>query len=263
VAVIGQVLVQFVFRLTFGMALAMGITSPRLVSSGYYRVHLWVLMGINTLGTLAVYSGQASAATWASWQVLCGWAVALAAASYTGAVLWLYEAAQAGRVVLYALAAAGLCAAVLALPAADTAGADTAILALLDVFSGGLLLGATMAAMLLGHWYLNTPTMQLAPLRRLINVMTMAAILRGAVCALGLGLHLPIIGAPPYLFVAFLAFRWLTGIIGAALLARMAAQTLKIPNTQSATGLLYAAVIFVFLGELVSQLLSVDALYPL
>jgi hypothetical protein len=32
--------------------------------------------------------------------------------------------------------------------------------------------------------------------------------------------------------------------------------TLKVPNTQSATGILYAAVTLVFLGELTAQLLS-------
>jgi len=39
--------------------------------------------------------------------------------------------------------------------------------------------------------------------------------------------------------------------------------TLKVPNTQSATGILYAGVILAFLGELTSLLLSVDYLYPL
>jgi len=37
-------------------------------------------------------------------------------------------------------------------------------------------------------------------------------------------------------------------------------QTLKIPNTQSATGILYAGVIVTFIGELTSQLLAVNAL---
>jgi hypothetical protein len=40
-------------------------------------------------------------------------------------------------------------------------------------------------------------------------------------------------------------------------------QTLKIPNTQSATGILYAAVVLAFIGELTSQLLSAEARYPL
>ena len=40
-------------------------------------------------------------------------------------------------------------------------------------------------------------------------------------------------------------------------------KTLKIPNTQSATGILYVAVIAVFLGELTSQLLSARTAFPL
>ncbi len=42
----------------------------------------------------------------------------------------------------------------------------------------------------------------------------------------------------------------------------MSWQTLKIPNTQSATGILYVAVIVTFLGELVAHLLSQELPYP-
>ena len=56
-----QLLIQFVFRLTFGIALAMGVTPSRYVTSGFYRVHLWVLMGLNTLAALAVYSQYSDA----------------------------------------------------------------------------------------------------------------------------------------------------------------------------------------------------------
>ena len=44
--------------------------------------------------------------------------------------------------------------------------------------------------------------------------------------------------------------QWLAGILGTSLVAVMTWQTLKIPNTQSATGILYVGVIFVFLGEM-------------
>ena len=43
----------------------------------------------------------------------------------------------------------------------------------------------------------------------------------------------------------------------------MAWQTLKIPNTQSATGILYVAVIGVFVGELTGLLLSAESAFPL
>jgi hypothetical protein len=60
-----------------------------------------------------------------------------------------------------------------------------------------------------------------------------------------------------------IALRWLAGIVGTAVLILMAWQTLKIPNTQSATGILYVAVITTFLGELTSLLLSAGTAYPL
>ena len=43
----------------------------------------------------------------------------------------------------------------------------------------------------------------------------------------------------------------------------MAWRTLDIPNTQSATGILYVAVLGVFIGELTGLLLSADSAYPL
>ena len=44
------ILCQFLFRLSLGMAAGMGATSPRRVTSGYFRNHLYVLMGLNASG---------------------------------------------------------------------------------------------------------------------------------------------------------------------------------------------------------------------
>jgi hypothetical protein len=40
-------------------------------------------------------------------------------------------------------------------------------------------------------------------------------------------------------------------------------KTLRIPNTQSATGILYVAVVGAITGELAAQLLSAVSTYPL
>ena len=45
-------LTQFLLRLTFGLAVGMAVTSPRLVSSGYFRNHLYVTLGLSTLAAL-------------------------------------------------------------------------------------------------------------------------------------------------------------------------------------------------------------------
>ena len=105
---------------------------------------------------------------------------------------------------------------------------------------------------------------RLEPLRRLILLIVVAVILRALVCGWGLEEQLTHAGAPDKIgWSLFVGVRWLAGLIATALLAVMSWQTLKIPNTQSATGILYVAVITTFLGELASGLLSAEASYPL
>ncbi len=299
-----RILIQFVFRVTFGLALAMGVTSPRLVTSGYFQKHLWVLMGLNTVAALAAFSSRSLGAAWASPAIvwLGGF---LSFACYAGSVLWLYESRQWGRRLLFVVAGIGLLAAVVAtatpnaprpltsdarrLPAsadanasdsrlADTLAADTVaagsqatagpanwwrLVVAADVASGGLVLGATLAAMFLGHWYLNTPTMELRPLRRLLLLMLAAVAVRAVFAAGSTGLRMSSSdGALAAQFWLFLTLRWLAGIVGVFGMGWMAWETLRIPHTQSATGVLYAGVILSFIGELVAQLLSAGQFFP-
>jgi len=117
--------------------------------------------------------------------------------------------------------------------------------------------------MLLGHWYLNSPTMEMTPLRRLIVLMALAVVLRTIFCSLGLWGELAYANSFSTQWIAFVALRWTFGLLGVAILTWMAWQTLKIPNTQSATGILYVAVIGTFVGETMSLLLSSESLFPL
>jgi hypothetical protein len=246
------VLTQFLFRLSFGLSLSMAVTSPRQVTSGYYRNHLYVLLGLNVL---AVLVALAAPEQFKVWPPLAG-----ACLSYAGAVAWLYEKPRAGIASLVLVAIAGLAGTWLAMPPPNSTSDSAPVLRWLAAPTSGLLLGSTLAAMFLGHWYLNTPTMELAPLRRLVLLMGLAVIVRAAVCAAGLAMQIEHAGMPQ---PAFVALRWLFGLIGALALAVMTWKTLKIPNTQSATGILYVGVIAVFLGELTSQLLSARTGFPL
>lgn len=256
-------LLQFVFRVTFGVALAMAITPPKWVTSGFYKVHLWVLMGFNTLAALCVYTqweGLAERFTYVPF--VFGLSVALAAVSYVGAIVWLYERITAGQITLVLVAAGGIVAAALATPWQEATTAVGIGLAFADLASSGLLLGVTLSAMFLGHWYLNTPTMELLPLRRLVVLMAIAVVIRTLVSGTGLILQTRSTAPLETVFWIFIGLRWLSGILGAFMMALMTWYTLKIPNTQSATGILYAGVILTFIGELTSQFLSVDTLYP-
>jgi hypothetical protein len=262
--VFGQILVEFLFRLTFGVAAAMAAAPSRWITSGFYRVHLWVLLGLQTLAALALYSAQPASAGVAWVGRAQFWlAVGAATVSYAGAVVWMYERRALGKAAIAVVAACGLagtCLPVVAMAAKPVA------MQLADRVTGGLVLGFVTTAMLLGHWYLNTPTMKLEPLKRLILILAVVVGLRMAVCLAGAWLegvtHLATTGMSPTTWGLFLALRWLAGLAGVLILAWLTWQTLKIPNTQSATGILYAGMILAFIGELTSQLLSAQTLYP-
>lgn len=264
-----QILVQYIDRLTFGVALAMGLTPPRLVTSGFYRVHCWMLMGLQTVAALALFSNWASfheGPGGAAW--LFGLSIALTIASYVAAVFWLYEARRLGVAALLVIAAISLLAALLATSWVAQVGSDRlgwphVFLRMLDLITGGMLVGLTLTAMLLGHWYLNAPGMQLAPLRWLVAGLLAAVAVRMVVGATGLALSVAEAGPPRGVFWSFIAVRWIFGLVGVAVLGVMTWWSLRVPNTQSATGILYAAFVLVSIGELTSLILSVDRLYPL
>jgi hypothetical protein len=271
--VLGQILIEFLFRLTLGIAAAMGLTPSAHVTSGFYRVHLWVLLGFQTLAAAALYSRlhvSSPQAALAAWQLGC--ALAAATVCYVGAAIWLYERRRAGKAAIWTIA--GLALAALLLPIlqpiiapADMAPAGPIGWQIADRVTGSLLMGLVTTAMLLGHWYLNTPTMKLEPLRRLIVLLAIAVAARAVVCGGGAGMELALHGVRQgselTTWLVFLGLRWLAGIAGVLGLAWLTWLVLKIPNTQSATGLLYAGVILAFIGELTSQLMSAEAMYPL
>ncbi len=250
-------LVQFLLRLTFGMTAAMAMTSPRQISSGYYRNNLYVALGLMCLATLLAKTAVPTV----FWLVL-----GTAVLCYFGAVCWLYEKPLAGRVALGLIAILALISAGLASARpihAEGVGKMAEVLRQAAPLGSGMVLGTTMAAMLLGHWYLNSPTMELAPLRRLILVMVCAVALQAVLSAAGLWLELSNPGRSSAPWGPFLALRWAFGLLGVGGLAWMAWQTLKIPNTQSATGILYVAVIGTFVGETMALLLSSGTVFPL
>ncbi len=284
----------FLLRLSFGFAAGMLLAPAHLVTSGYFRNNFYVVLGLSTLASLL----SRLAAPQQFW-----FAVVAGVSSYIGAICWLYERPRLGQAALLLVALVGFAGSAIgthatsqpkishALEKLDARYAaipadkkeiysdvlhrdfreiyDTAaqVLSAIANLSSGLLLGVTFAAMLLGHWYLNSPTMQLQPLRRLIIALGGATVFQGLVSLIGLaatvvsaqdlGTHLTT------QLTLFVALRWCFGIVGVGVLAWMALRTLDIPNTQSATGILYVAVIGTFVGETMALLLSAESVYPL
>jgi hypothetical protein len=266
-----ELLSQFLLRLAFGLAVGMAITSPQKVSSGFYRNHLYVTLGLTTLAALLLWHSFAGAAIFAAIAAAC---------SFFGAAAWLYEVKRPGTALVWAVAWGSLLAAwlaaaivnknaVMSSPTGDTARIvlfhlkPPGVFHAAAVVTSALVLGVTFAAMLLGHWYLNAPGMELAPLRRLLKVAAIAIAAQMLVVGAGLVAELSYRPNANIGWLLFLLLRWSFGLIGVLGLLWMAWQTLKIPNTQSATGILYVAVIGVFIGELTGLLLSAESAFPL
>jgi hypothetical protein len=256
------ILVEFLFRLTFGVVVSMGLTPSKLVTSGFYRVHLWVLMGLMTFASLSIWGTRTSTDSSAGWPAALALAIAAAVVSYVGAVIWMYERSLAGKVAIWIVAALAIAGSQFHGPAQLQ---FSPLWQLADRITGGLVLGSITTAMLLGHWYLNTPTMKLDPLRRLIGLIALAIVCRMVVSGSGAwleGTRLADADVLSQQWLLFLSLRWLAGLVSPLGLAWMTWLTLKIPNTQSATGILYASVILAFIGELTAQLMSASAAYP-
>jgi len=278
-----ELLAQFLLRLAFGLAVGMAITSAKRVSSGFFRNHLYVTLGLTTLAAMACFAVNRES----FW-----WALAAAVASYAGVVCWLYENSSKGKIALFFVAAFSLMSAVIlygdamdspnvdryyTIKESETSSSDYSrvvdfprsmfssylVLAPLSIVGSGLLLGLTFAAMLLGHWYLNSPGMELAPLRRLLAAAAGALVLQALVSTIGVAGEIYYTTSLSTQWMLFLALRWSFGIVGVGAMLWMAWQTLKIPNTQSATGILYVAVMGVFVGELTASLLSAESAFPL
>jgi hypothetical protein len=128
--------------------------------------------------------------------------------------------------------------------------------------ASAFLLGATLTAMLLGHYYLTAPTMSIAPLKQFVRCMAWGLGARALLAALGWwlwqegtdGSH-----GPGQVSGFFLAIRWGMGFAGPALATLLTWKTVAIRATQSATGILFIALTFVLFGELTALILARDA----
>ncbi len=140
-----------------------------------------------------------------------------------------------------------------------------------NAVAAAALLGSVIVAMNLGHWYLVRWRLPVGHLVRFSLVMAAAIALRAAILVAGLwiaGARSPL-GLGGFLenvAVDRAVFFWPRvgfGILGPAVFAYMVHETARIRSTQSATGILYIAVIFVIIGEFMARYLAVTGAGPM
>lgn len=141
----------------------------------------------------------------------------------------------------------------------------------LHALSSALLMGSVILAMMLGHWYLVTPKLSITPLKRysalyilLTAWMALLIVSCFIICIHGHG----DIAANPFTYrieqeAIFILFRVCWGLLVPLGLAYWIWETVKMKSTQSATGILYAAVVCTIMGEAMGLYLTLITGVPL
>ncbi len=183
-------------------------------------------------------------------------------AAYTLVAHWGW--AGPGRFLLAAGAAAagwGLGRVALAAPL-DGGSAWTVV----GAAAGGLFFGSVLLIMNLGHWYLVSRSLPFQLLARGAALFAGLAAFRTAYLALSMAAHRESEGLHTLLSLErdalFFLFRVLWGILGPLALSYFIWRTAEMKSNQAATGLLYVALVFVLIGELLSSYLTVATGFP-
>jgi hypothetical protein len=252
-------LTDFSIRLALGLSALLLTISPRIVPVAFFRTHCLVILGLLVLGALS--ASTPDSLTWST-----GFFGFLAFAAYIASVAWGIGLPRFAY-PLTLLISIGT-AAWLIDQSAESTRSLWAVNALTRIGSS-FLMGSTVSAMLLGHYYLTAPAMSIAPLQWYTRCMTWGLAARAAVALIGLGLsypgsavqdpRIPIVEFGPSVAMLLLV-RWGMGLSAPALATWMAWKTEQIRSTQSATGILYIATTLIFFGELTAMVLARDGL---
>ncbi len=241
---------------------------------GYFQTNALVILGLLAL-SVAVYLLH-PLQPFSGSPVLGGaalWATFMAAFFYYGAIwrrLWLvarWAAAVASGTCMVALLLAGeaLSSPLFELPYRGP-------LLVLSLLGSALLLGWSLIAMLLGHWYLVAPRLTFRHLVIFCWVLSGLVILRllsvFATIAATAAVEPPVSPVPLQLLTGFAGqgmffwFRLLWGLAGPLVLAFMALHCARHRSNQSATGILYVLVVGTFIGEVTAYYLLLTTGIP-
>jgi len=129
-----------------------------------------------------------------------------------------------------------------------------------SMLASAALLGATCTAMVLGHWYLVLPSMQVTHLQRIVALHIATVVIRIVIVSavLGLAVSAPLVTGQSlrrYITSLEAVFFWqrvLFGLAGPVILGYLTWETAKIRSTQSATGILYVDFFAVVVGEVMA-----------
>lgn len=242
-------LADFAIRLLGGLAAVLAITPWRVVPVRFFRTQCQVILGIGVLAALATTRSPIE-------PLVLGSALALAFLAFAATLAWGLGLPKLGIPLSLGIAAL---AAVVLLMTSEGPMISLRALNAASRLASGILLGSTLTAMLLGHYYLTAPAMSIAPLKRLVRLMAGSLAIRMILSGLTLVFLRTGPGGLGMVGPLFVAMRLGMGVGGVGLATLLAWRTVQIRSTQSATGILYIAMTLLLFGELSSLVLARDS----
>jgi hypothetical protein len=265
-------------ELAFGGMVAIAVPPFFQVERGFYKSSAAVYLGSGIIAAvgfvlLAMRPPEPMApAAFALWIVAGLWILFCAAVGVYMLTLWTDLGLLRPRsyVISLAIGVVGVITTALVLKPPAFGPLAVAGYALSALFSSAVL-GLASGGMLFGHWYLIDPNLPVDYLRTIVRLLGIALVAE----LIGLAVIVAILGllgghastsAVATLFDSdsmLLGMRLVLGPVVSILLAWMTWQTLKIPQTMAATGLLYIAVMSVLVGELMGRFILFRTALPL
>ncbi|HEV8232785.1 MAG TPA: hypothetical protein VGQ75_10600 [Thermoanaerobaculia bacterium] len=246
-------LALFLLESAAGTAFLLLFFPPKTLGKGFFSLHgaiAFVLIGLALV--LRPIGLLATAGT--------------AAAVMTGAYALLAHAdrASAARPLLVAaVVTAGYAAARVAIVAPRYPGSAWTVV---SAAVGGLFFAAVVLTMNLGHWYLVSRSLPFQLLARGAALFAGLAVVRGVLLAAAVAANPRPEGLDALLSLdrdaLFFLFRIVWGIVGPIALSWFIWRTAEMKSNQAATGLLYVALVFVLIGELLASYLTVATGFP-
>lgn len=260
----------FILKLSAGITLMWWLMPRKDVTDGFFRIQMRVLLGLTVLAALSLTAGttwpepttvDGSATSSPARQaavIIRGVCILASVMCYAGTVFWALGRRLPGNICIHALTLA--CLAALGIHSWNVPNQCSVWEQLLSDYSSAAVLGGVLTAMLLGHWYLTTPTMSISPLswfQRAIMLAVGFRLVASAWALVEFGWALPEASEQIWLMT-----RWVGGIAAPMVMALMVGKILEHRNTQSATGVFFAGLILVFMGEMTASLLERQMLIP-
>jgi hypothetical protein len=265
-------------ELALGGMFALAIPPFFKIERGFYKSTASVylasaLMTTVGLGMLAWRAtGNHTPSSISLWIVCAIWTVFCVLFALYVVTLWIDNGALRARAFSLGLLA-GLIAviALILLLKPVLFGAIAAVAYVITAVTSSMVLGLVSGAMMFGHWYLIDLGMDVEYLRSFIRLIAVALI--ADIAAMGIALAILALfgghGASSAIADLFenhlmlFSMRVVLGPVASIVLAWMCWQTLKIPQTMAATGLLYIALMSVVVGEMLGRFILFRTALPL